>query len=202
MIDINACFYKSREGDEIATEKLTKVFYRICDKFVQRFGITGEPLDIRQELMIYFTKALQQYNPAKEIPPYQWLTYCLKRGAYTLKRDTERKKEKAKRESLSLNVRVFSDDEQEYIDILPCPGNNYPDIEKINDNEEFADKYKPFAKKLSDLELRVLWMRIDGYKYEKIAEELNVSEKAVDNAMMRIRKKATRYGFNPQRERG
>ena len=42
---------------------------------------------------------------------------------------------------------------------------------------------------LSPKEIRVFGLYLDGLSYKEIAEKLDVTEKSVDNAMFRIRKK-------------
>ncbi len=42
---------------------------------------------------------------------------------------------------------------------------------------------------LSSLEYRVLMARLSGYSYREIAKRLNITEKAVDNAHQRLRRK-------------
>ena len=55
-----------------------------------------------------------------------------------------------------------------------------------NDYKALTDNIKL---ELSPLEYNVLQLYISGYRYSVIADRLNVTEKSVSNAMLRIRKK-------------
>ena len=71
------------------------------------------------------------------------------------------------------------------VDLADC---NSP--EKIfferNDYEALTDTIRL---ELSKLEYEVLQLYISGYKYSVIAEKLSITEKSVNNALLRIRKK-------------
>ncbi len=55
-----------------------------------------------------------------------------------------------------------------------------------NDYESLAENIKL---ELSHLEYKVLQLYISGYRYSVIADMLSITEKSVNNAMLRIRKK-------------
>ena len=57
--------------------------------------------------------------------------------------------------------------------------------------EEIEQLNKRLRDGLSVLEYRVLMARLSGYSYREIAKCLNVTEKAVDNAHQRLRRKLT-----------
>ena len=74
------------------------------------------------------------------------------------------------------------------IDEVEIPDSNSP--EKIffdrNDYETLTDSIKL---ELSAMEYKVLQLYLCGYRYSVIADKLGIKEKAVDNALLRIRKK-------------
>lgn len=57
------------------------------------------------------------------------------------------------------------------------------------ERERFDEAMKRVSKKLSGMELSVLELYLQTESYKTIAAKLNISEKAVDNAMQRVRKK-------------
>ena len=81
---------------------------------------------------------------------------------------------------------VFIDDDS-YDKIAPADTAN-PETAVLN--KEAYDRLKEdIFSKLSKTELKVLQAYLSGSSYEQIALMLNISVKAVDNAMQRIRKK-------------
>ena len=55
------------------------------------------------------------------------------------------------------------------------------------------EQFKEFKNTLSELELKVLALRIRGFKYEEIADRLKINFKTVDNALQRIKRKGAGY---------
>ena len=60
------------------------------------------------------------------------------------------------------------------------------------DGEKTEEISKEIRNSLSDFEYRVLRLYLQGVSYLKIANVLNKEEKAIDNAIQRIRKKLSR----------
>ena len=74
------------------------------------------------------------------------------------------------------------------MDGLEIPDCNSP--EKIFfDRESYKSLENSIKLELSGLEYSVLQLFLSGKKYIEIARELNISEKSVNNALIRIRKK-------------
>lgn len=71
---------------------------------------------------------------------------------------------------------------------LPSAPQDDPEAIVIQ-REDYARLVRKVAKTLSPLENRVLSLYLDGVSYSEIAERLNLSAKAVDNALQRIRRK-------------
>lgn len=61
--------------------------------------------------------------------------------------------------------------------------------ETLEVKEFLSGVYEKIASNLSELEKSVLALHLSGYSYKESAQKLMVSEKAVDNALYRIRKK-------------
>lgn len=76
-------------------------------------------------------------------------------------------------------------------DALSCE--NGIDIENpesiVIERERFDEVMKRVSKELSGMELSVLELYLQTESYKEIAEKLNITEKSVDNAMQRVRKK-------------
>ncbi len=58
--------------------------------------------------------------------------------------------------------------------------------------EKLVEKLEDFKKNLSDLETKILSLKLEGYSYVEIATELKKTNKSVDNALTRIKTKILR----------
>ena len=61
--------------------------------------------------------------------------------------------------------------------------------ELVMQSERYTQTMQSIDTRLSALEKQVLALFLDGNSYSAIAKRLNVSEKAVDNALQRVRAK-------------
>ena len=52
------------------------------------------------------------------------------------------------------------------------------------------EQIKMLKKSLSELELKILSLRLQGFRYEEISKKLDKNTKCIDNSIQRIRKKA------------
>ena len=62
--------------------------------------------------------------------------------------------------------------------------------------EERRERLGTLKGQLSGLEANILELYLRGYSYVEIAEQVNRSPKAVDNAVQRIRRKVARHLFS------
>ncbi len=58
--------------------------------------------------------------------------------------------------------------------------------------EEWQLLQKELQEQLTELEYQVLMLHIGAYSYREIAAKLSISEKAVDNALQRVRRKVVK----------
>ncbi len=64
------------------------------------------------------------------------------------------------------------------------------------EREEAQRLYHQLRKRLTSLEYRVLTAHLAGNSYKTIAKVLAITEKAVDNALQRVRQKLSKDGFH------
>ena len=74
------------------------------------------------------------------------------------------------------------------IDDVDVPAPENPESLLI-EKENFKNLYKGLRDKLSDFEYRVFCEFLEGKTYKQIAEQTGRTEKAVDNALRRVREK-------------
>lgn len=152
----------------------------------------GENDDLIQEGMIGLFKAVQDYDPEAGASFYSFARLCISRQMYSAIKASQRKKH------LPLNsyVSIYSSDDGKQ------DGGGLPLAETIqagaesNPEEMFLEtEYsnvfeEKLESRLSKLENRVLYLHLMGMDYLTIADIMDKSPKAIDNALQRIKGKA------------
>ncbi|MDO9593143.1 MAG: sigma factor-like helix-turn-helix DNA-binding protein, partial [Erysipelotrichaceae bacterium] len=90
--------------------------------------------------------------------------------------------------SLSLDMTISEDENLYLIDTIACTNPDFDPQWQFRFNEA----KRSLREKLSHMtpfEVKVVVYRMEGYSYAEIAELCDVSVKAVDNALQRIKKK-------------
>lgn len=137
--------------------------------------IGGENEDLIQEGMIGLYKAIRTYRPG-ESAFVSYAQVCVNRQMYTAVQASGRKKHEPLNEyiSLSEDLNLFLLDNPE---------------SRMIAQENMEKRYQLIDKQLSSMERQVLKLYLEGGSYEEIAEEMGRSEKSVDNAIQRLKKK-------------
>ncbi len=133
----------------------------------------SESEDLVQEGLLGLLSAVQTYRPSAEVA-FQTYAYACARNRMV----------SALRRRNGLPVQSL-DGEDELSDLI---GGTDP-VSLLVRQEEIEQLNKRLRNGLSSLEYRVLMARLSGYSYREIAKYLNITEKAVDNAHQRLRRK-------------
>ena len=93
-----------------------------------------------------------------------------------------------------MNKISFNEALSEDVDTLSVIGNDSVHFEQSPENiileqERYKETISRISCSLTDLEWTVFNLYLEGKKYSQIADELSLSQKAVNNAMQRVRKK-------------
>lgn len=142
--------------------------------YVDKYCRESDREDASQEASLALYSAVKDYDKSKSAFS-SFASLCIKRSVIDWVKRANRKKS-------------IPEELLEPIEAVSIPDCNSP--EKI-----FFDKeaYKALAHnirlELSGLEFAVLQLFLSGKKYIDIADELGISEKSVNNALLRIRKK-------------
>ena len=201
---------KSRDTFEELSDEALIILYRdgvngAIDELIQRykklvrnrikvnFFVGADKDDLIQEGMIGLFKAICDYNPEREASFKSFATLCVTRQISTAFKAVTRQKHIPLNRSISLSIPVNKslDDEDEGITLMdviknnvsPTPEDEVISKENVEDINEYIDKT------LSNLEIQVLHLYMDGKNYKEIAEILDKSPKSIDNALQRIKKK-------------
>ena len=152
----------------------------------------GENDDLIQEGMIGLFKAVEDYEPDAGASFYSFAELCISRQMYTAIKASQRKKHLPINSYVSLYTSGKREDGKEALPLaetIEAGAESNP--EELLLNTEYANAFEEELKdQLSKLENRVLYLHLMGMDYLKIAEVMDKSPKAIDNALQRIKGKA------------
>ncbi len=168
----------ARNGDESACEYLLDKYKLAVRSVARAFYLVGaEGEDIVQEGMIGLYKAICTYSSEKNVSFEIYSRLCIKTQILTAIKMAQRIKHKPLNEYVSI-------DEQTNLDwFVSSPEEQFITAESYDILREKAGEL------LSKFEMSVLKLYMAGKTYREISEILNKDEKAIDNALQRIKSK-------------
>ena len=186
-----------RKGENNAIDLLVQRYKKFVRNRIRvNFFIGADKDDLIQEGMIGLFKAICDYNPEKEASFKSFATLCVTRQISTAFRAVSRQKHIPLNRSISLSVPISKpyDEEDEGITLMDVIKNNVAPTpeEEVISKENVEDINEYIVKALSDLEIEVLHLYMDGKNYKEIAKVLDKAPKSIDNALQRIKKKLER----------
>ena len=184
---------KSNLGDKHALEYLLDKYKELVNIKVSKYFIIGaEKEDIIQEGMIGLYKAIKSYKFDKQNSFKSFANMCIERQLITAIKASNRQKHIPLNSYLSLNNSAFENEEDtELIEIFNSKTAEDP-LDTITKKEYYKSIEDAIEKNLSSFEKQVLNRYLQGESYIDIATKLDTPVKSVDNAIQRIRKKASK----------
>ena len=179
-----------REAEEALCERYMRLV-RMCARPLFLAGGSGE--DLIQEGMIGLLSAIRQFDPDNGSSFHYFAEYCIRKRLQSAIKSASRKKHLPLNDGLSLEQ--LSEDSDSQLSATPEVFRHDPE-DLVLARESKEELYDAFSRCLSKMENRVLSCYLDGYSYRDIAARLGKDEKAVDNAVQRIRRKLAR-NLNP-----
>jgi RNA polymerase sporulation-specific sigma factor len=183
---------RAADGDELAFARLRRALDPTLRLLVSRYWAPGMSRDdVVQEGLLGLWAAVQGYNGALPFVPFAKL--CMERKIQTLVLHARRRKFQVLNESVSLTAPVPGQDENATLaHVLPGPVRNDPAHEVV-DRAAVDHVCAVLGRvRLTELERRVLGAHMLNERtgfYERLAAELGVNTKTVDNALVRARRK-------------
>ena len=180
----------TQQGQTAGIDYLLNKYKGMAKKKARQFYlIGGESDDLIQEGMIGLMKAIWDYDPDIGTDFAGFAQLCMIRQISSAVRAAQRQKHQPLNSYVSLYEPADDDENAPVLmDTLSESGAGPEDSFFIKENRERARQRLLDA--LSPLEKKVLDLFMEGQSYSQIARQLNKNEKAVDNAIQRIRKKA------------
>ena len=119
-------------------------------------------------------QACQTYDSNMGISFEIFLRTCLKKKFATEIRDRHREKRVINQFASSLDATNDNEEECSLLDFIPSDFDTFEEVTK-NNNEQFQDKVQQYISKLSNQQVNILNLLIDGYTPKDIRQILEIS---------------------------
>ena len=167
-----------RAGDEQAIAGLIARLMPVLRAAAARGVCPGlEFEDALQEGLIALFSAVKQFDESRGVPFESYAAACVHNAVRSAQRAAARRKHAPLNHSVPMEQAEAQQD----------PGQS-PE-RAVEASERLARTMAGIATRLSPMERRGLALFLDGQPYSAIAKRLGVQEKAVDNALQRVRAK-------------
>lgn len=143
----------------------------------------GDSEDLLQEGMFGLIKAMREFRADREASFQTFAEVCIRSRLWSVIRASRAGKHSPLNESVPLNAFLL-DAQPQYSQLDP--------EDLLIDREKAAALLNQVRSQLSELEVRVLDLYLDGCSCGEIAATVGKSYKSVDNAVQRIRRKIGR----------
>ena len=129
--------------------------------------------------------AIRGFDPARQAQFRTYAEVCIRTKLVSAVRKAASGKHTPLNDSVSLEHPQFNEDS------LPARGAPDPESALIN-REEWSERLDFLTDCLTGFEATVRQLYLGGYSYSEIAQQTGKQNKAVDNAVQRIRRKVAR----------
>ena len=193
---------RAKAGNQAAFKRLLKMVEPDLKKIAPHFFIVGgDKEDVMQELRLGVFKAVNSYDCTKDTT---FKNFCVnlvcKRHLATAIASAKRMKNSLLNDSVSLDAPFILNDDGnfhslgDYIPDKKNPFDESPEVNLVEDiivKEELEINSTMLLNKLTSLEAEIFVEYGQNSSYKEISQTLQVPAKCVDNALTRIRKKAS-----------
>lgn len=186
---------RAQGGDRNAVEEVLEHFEGAIKKLARKgdwFIPGAESEDVEQEARIGLYNAIEQYDPTKGSLDFSAfaMKVCVKRAIITALSKENRRRMQPLNSGVSLSTPVMTSDgdsRQTLEDFIPDDNFNLEQIFAEKDEESML--HVNLCERLTSLERNVYLLYRCGDTYREIGRKLKQTQKAVDNALTRVRKK-------------
>ena len=182
-----------RDGDTDAMDFIFERYKHLVRKKAKAMFLAGgDNDDLIQEGMIGLYKAIRDYNTEREASFATFASMCINRQMITAVAASNRKKNMPLNTYVSYDMPAGSDEDSDMrlVDILQTQTEQNPE-KLLIDREHNQDLKSRLKEVLSTFEQQVLSYYLEGMDYTAIARKLQKTPKSIDNALQRIRSKAS-----------
>lgn len=163
--------------------KLHKTVDRILCKFG---GLSGKDTDDFYSLANeVFADVIKRYDYKQSFDGF--LYSCLSNKIMTEITKRNREKRKADRMAVSLDAVNGEDEELSLLDFLPSDFDTFEEVAKRQESGKYQDKMERYISKLSNRQVNILNLLIDGFKPNEIRQILEISPKEYEDNLYTMR---------------
>lgn len=179
------------QGDREAEEQLAVRYSRLVLICARPFFLAGgDSEDLTQEGMFGLLRAIREYDPGTNVPFRSFAETCIRNRLLSAIKSASRRKHMPLNSGVSLEE-ILSENASP---ALPADQAFRRDPEEMVLARESADElFHTIDRYLSKYEREILSLFLEGMSYREMAQATGRSEKSVDNAVQRIRRKLARY---------
>ncbi len=179
-----------REGHEDIRDYLMEKHKNLVRKKARAmYLIGGDNDDLIQEGMIGLYKAIRDYDGTRGAAFHTFAELCISRQLYSAVEASRRQKHQPLNSYVSIYDKESENQANSQLTYAGLPERNRDPEELFIAQENLVSIEEAIQKKLSKFEREVLQLYLSGMNYSQIAETLDKSSKATDNALQRIKKK-------------
>lgn len=164
-----------------------KKLHRVVDRILSKFGgltykDTGDFYSLANEV---FTDAIKRYDGEQSFDGF--LYSCLSNKI--MSEITRRNCEKRKADRMSISVNAVNDKGEDYslLDCIPSDFDTFEEASKRQENGQYCSKVQQYISRLSNQQVNILNLLIDGYKPFEIRRILELSPKEYADNMQIMR---------------
>lgn len=164
-----------------------KKLHRVVDRILSKFGgLTYKDTDDFYSLAnMVFADAIKRYDGEQSFDGF--LYSCLSNKI--MSEITRRNREKHKADRLSISVNATNDKGEDYslLDCIPSDFDTFEEASKRQENGQYQDRVQQYISRLSNQQVNILNLLIDGYKPFEVRRILELSPKEYANNMQIMR---------------
>lgn len=154
-----------------------KKLHKIVDKILMKFGgLSGRDKDDFYSLANeVFVDVMKRYDSKQSFDGF--LYSCL---SNKIKTDiTKRNREKRKADRLSISLDAFTEDEEgrSLLEFIASDFDTFEEVTRRQGSGQYQDKIQRYISKLSNQQVNILNLLMDGYKPGEIQKILEISSK-------------------------
>ena len=177
-------------GDRLAEEVLVERYMRLVRSCARPLFLAGgDSEDLIQEGMFGILSAIRQFDPKAGASFRTFAEHCVRTRLLSAVKSASRLKHLPLNDGLSLEQ--LSEDSDAHMSAMSEILHQNPE-DLILARERTEELYAELSQCLSKLEKQVLDLYLKGLSDREIAQVLKRDEKAIDNAVQRIRRKLAR----------
>jgi len=184
--DDKSCYLakKAASGDQAAEEILVSEYARLVRACARPYFLAGgDSEDLIQEGMLGLLSAIRTFNPEKGAKFSTYAEFCVRRRMYSAIKSASGNKHTPLNSYISLESPGPHETNTKSVSFLRAPE------EFVIAQEQAFNLEKLLYGALSRFETDVLELFLIGTSYKDMANQLSKSDKSIDNAVQRIRRK-------------